>query len=84
MGLLLRFLAILFLLRLALRFVVAVFKGASTPTPDERRRASVATDLVRDRVCNTFLPRSSALIAAVHGETAFFCSETCRDRALLQ
>lgn len=84
MGLLLRFLAILFLVRLALRFVAAVFKGATTPMPDARQRASVATDLVRDRVCNTFLPRSSALIAAVHGETAFFCSETCRDRALLQ
>ncbi len=83
-GLLLRFLAVLFLVRLALRFLVAVFKGATTPAPGERRAVPASTDLVRDRVCNTFLPRSSALVAAVNGETAFFCSETCRDRALLQ
>lgn len=84
MALLLRFLAILFLVRLALRFLAAVFRGATTPAPGERRQVPVSADLVRDRVCNTFLPRSSALIAAVNGETAFFCSETCRDRALLQ
>lgn len=83
MGLLLRFLAVLFLVRLAFRFLAAVIRGATTPAPAERTRA-IATDLVRDRVCNTFLPRSSALVAAVNGETAFFCSETCRDRALLQ
>jgi hypothetical protein len=82
MGFVLRFLAILFLVRLALRFVVAVIQGMSTPTPDEKRRA--ISDLVRDRVCNTFIPRSSALMAAVDGETVFFCSATCRDRALSQ
>ena len=79
---LLRFLAILFLLRLALRFIAAVIQGATTPTADERRNQ--IQDLVRDRVCNTFLPRSQALVAAVGGETAFFCSATCRDRALSQ
>jgi uncharacterized protein len=38
--------------------------------------------MVRDRVCNTFLPRSRALEARVGGQTHFFCSEACRSRFL--
>ena len=35
-------------------------------------------DMVRDHVCNTFLPRSRALtVTAADGEH-FFCSERCR------
>lgn len=35
-------------------------------------------DMVRDRVCNTFLPRARALtLSAADGEH-FFCSERCR------
>jgi hypothetical protein len=80
----LRVLAALFLVRLVLRFVMAVVRGASRPEAPPPGSGPAAADLVRDRVCNTFLPRATALVAAVHGETAFFCSEACRDRALLQ
>jgi hypothetical protein len=38
--------------------------------------------LVRDHVCDTFLPRSRALVATVDGREQHFCSEACRDRAL--
>lgn len=38
--------------------------------------------MVRDRVCNTFLPRSRALSARVDSEEHFFCSEKCRDEFL--
>ena len=38
--------------------------------------------MVRDRVCNTFLPRTSALAERVGGETHYFCSESCRLRFL--
>jgi len=34
--------------------------------------------MVRDRVCNTFLPRSRAIAERVGSETLFFCSEGCR------
>jgi hypothetical protein len=37
---------------------------------------------VRDRVCNTFVPRSRALSAMVAGEAQHFCSAACRDAAL--
>lgn len=38
--------------------------------------------MVRDRVCQTFLPRSRALALRSGGEEHFFCSPTCRDRFL--
>jgi uncharacterized protein len=38
--------------------------------------------MVRDRVCNKFLARSSAIILQVGSEEHFFCSEACRDRFL--
>ena len=43
--------------------------------------ASTAEEpMVRDRVCNTFLPRSRALVLSDGGETLYFCSEACRAR----
>ena len=41
----------------------------------------LATDMVRDRVCDTFLPRSRALVTMVDGREQHFCSVECRDRA---
>lgn len=73
LGLLLRILVVLFVVRLAVRFVAHVIAGLKgEPTPA----------LVRDRVCNTFLPRERALRAVVGGREEHFCSTACRDRAL--
>jgi len=49
-------------------------RGVPPPTP--------GNEMVRDRVCNTFLPRSSALTSRLGGEEHFFCSEQCRRRFL--
>jgi len=38
--------------------------------------------MVRDRVCNTFLPVSRALRQKVGSEEHYFCSEVCRQRFL--
>ncbi len=46
-----------------------------------RTRAGAVEDLVRDPVCNTYVPRSRALTAAIEGRPEHFCSEACRDRA---
>jgi hypothetical protein len=77
---LVRFLVLLLLVRIALRFVVAVvegYRGARAKEP----RAAAATEMVRDRVCDTFLPRARALVATVGGREQHFCSPACRDRA---
>jgi YHS domain-containing protein len=40
--------------------------------------------MVRDRVCQTFLPEERALRLEKGGETHYFCSPACRDRFLLE
>ena len=52
------------------------------PRGAKRSAPSRATEMVRDRVCNTFLPRDRAIHALVNGHEEHFCSVACRDRAL--
>jgi hypothetical protein len=80
------FVRILFVL-VALRMIsrtVAAFLRPREAEPSRPRPAKATTDLVRDRVCNTFLPQDRALRVVVDGKPEFFCSEACRDRALLE
>jgi hypothetical protein len=76
MGLVLRILAVLLLVRLLFRFLAGVVRGYRG---DHRPRS---LDMVRDRVCNTFLPRDRALLVLIDGREEHFCSPACRDRAL--
>jgi uncharacterized protein len=74
---LVRIVVVLLVVRFVVRFVVAAwqgYQGAPAPT-------AVATEMVRDRVCDTFVPRSRALVAVVDGREQHFCSPECRDRA---
>jgi hypothetical protein len=67
----------LFLVRIVFRFIAAVIEGLREP---QRERAR-SVDMVRDRVCNTFLPRERAITEIVNGCEMHFCSAACRDRA---
>ena len=79
---LLQLLAVLLMLRLLLRFAAAFVRGLTSPGAKPARGGASATDLVRDRVCNTFLPREAALVARVGGHEEHFCSLACRDKAV--
>ena len=79
---LLQLVAVLLLLRLFLRFVAAFVRGLTSPSPARPAQGDAPTDLVRDRVCNTFLPREGALVAKIGGREEHFCSAACRDKAL--
>jgi len=59
-----------------LKHLVQGYRGTS-PAP-----APANQDLVRDRICNTFVPRDRAIRALVNGHEEHFCSTACRDRAL--
>ncbi len=59
-----------------------LIRGATRPTAPGRGQTRREGEMVRDRVCNTFLPRSSALVERVGRETHYFCSESCRIRFL--
>jgi YHS domain-containing protein len=73
--LVLRFLLVLLVIRLVLRGLRALFR----PAPRPRQISDVAT--VRDRICNTFVPRDKAVKAVIAGREEYFCSAACRDRA---
>ena len=75
-----RFLIVLFFLRLVVHAVAAVLKSLK-PRP---ARPAADAELVRDRMCNTYLPRRAALVARVGGREESFCSAGCRDRALAE
>ncbi|HLA77023.1 MAG TPA: hypothetical protein VJU18_05520 [Vicinamibacteria bacterium] len=77
--LLLRVIGILLLVRVVGRFVAGLLRGLRDDSP---ARPRVEGDLVRDRICNTFVPRDRALKALVAGHEEHFCSASCRDRAL--
>jgi len=70
--------AVLLLRRLAGQFTAPASRRAA----DAGARGKASSELVRDRVCNTFLPRDRALRLDVSGQTHFFCSESCRARFL--
>jgi hypothetical protein len=78
---LVRLLLVVFLLGLAVRTVLSWLRGlasaAGRPAPPP-----AGVPMVRDRVCNTFVPRDHALSATIAGREEFFCSERCRARAL--
>jgi hypothetical protein len=77
LGMVLRVIVALLFLRLVLRAVAPLFVSK----PAARPRAVTAGDLVRDFVCNTFVPRDRAVRAIVAGEEQLFCSDACADRA---
>ena len=78
LALLVRFLFVLVVVRLVFRAAASLFRPRA-----EGPRATPSTALVRDRVCNTFVPKDRALRAIVGGKPEYFCSAACRDRALL-
>jgi hypothetical protein len=74
-----RFLFVLVVLRFLFRAAASLFRPREAAP-----KVKPSADLVRDRVCNTFVPQDRALRADVGGKAEYFCSAACRDRALLQ
>ena len=81
--LVLRVVFILILVRIVVRGLARVFAPRNASRPARATTPSAPEELVRDRVCNTFVPRSRAVLAEVAGHEELFCSPACRDKALL-
>ena len=71
-------------LRFVMRAVASAFGRPRPAVPGARDRPQVGPteDLVLDRVCHTYIPRSRAITARVAGREEAFCSAACRDQAL--
>jgi hypothetical protein len=83
----LQFLFALLVVRLVSRMLGAFFRQQQQQRPAARPRAGAPRsvsggELVKDRVCNTHVPRERALVARIGGRDEYFCSAGCRDRAL--
>jgi hypothetical protein len=74
-----RILGLLIIARFLVSFLKHLREGYRGAAPAAGPRES---ELVRDRVCNTFLPRERAIHALVNGHEEHFCSTACRDQAL--
>jgi hypothetical protein len=76
----------LLLLRFVMRTIGSAFRSTPgrpvSPGPGPRAQVKAPEDLVLDRVCNTYVPRSRALRTRVAGREETFCSAACRDQAL--
>jgi hypothetical protein len=81
-GWIVRILVILFLVRIALRFITRLTGAASAPRPAPKPNQPATRQggqLVRDPNCGTYVAIGRALRQG-SGETAvYFCSETCRN-----
>jgi YHS domain-containing protein len=76
-----RVLVVLFLFRILFRLVSGLLAGYRGQVAD-RKAPPAGVPMVRDRVCDTFVPRERALSAMVNGHEEYFCSERCRSQAL--
>lgn len=47
-----------------------------------RRAKQISGMMVKDEVCNTYLPKEDALKEIVEGKEYFFCSKECRQKFL--
>lgn len=75
LGVLLALLGIAWLVARMIRDVRPRRRSASDPLERD-------APMVRDRVCNTFLPRAQAVVARFGADEHFFCSESCRQKFL--
>jgi YHS domain-containing protein len=51
---------------------------------DRQRPTAIAEEMVRDPVCQLYLPRSEAIRRNVQGREHFFCSPGCLDKFLVR
>jgi uncharacterized protein len=83
---LLLFLMLLVLARALMRFFGGVMQGVrSDRRPDRappRPASPPVTKMVRDPVCGTYVVPGKAIEAGRGRDTAFFCSEACRQKFL--
>jgi len=65
---------IFYLVYLVIRIFRAATKPRNTPPPQ------VQGVMVKDEICNTYVPKEAALREVFKGEEHFFCSEECRHK----
>jgi len=62
-------------------FLFRVYRSLTQPRkkPDPPRR--IQGEMVKDDVCNTYIPKEEAIREIRDGREVFFCSEECRRKS---
>jgi uncharacterized protein len=85
-SLIIRLLALLGLLWTG-KQVVHQVSSALHPRPKGDQQASegeITDEMVKDPVCQTYIPKSLAIQKTITGEIRYFCSEECVSKFLAQ
>ena len=67
--------------------IINVFKQSKHIKNDDcqfKSSSTEAEDLVKDPVCNTYIPRGQAYKREISGKDYYFCSKQCSDRQTLE
>jgi len=55
--------------------------GAARRPPRTRQSSGI---MVKDEVCNTYLPKEDAVREVIEGKEHYFCSQECRKKYLVE
>jgi hypothetical protein len=78
LGWIIRFLAVLFLIRLVMRMMTGGRRAPAAPRPSRTPATREGGHLVRDPHCGTYVPIARALRAGPSNDPVYFCSDACR------
>jgi uncharacterized protein len=71
---------IIFIVYIAYR-VIRFFKALTRPRPAPKPPPQTQGIMVKDEVCNTYIPKEEAIREVRDGQERFFCSEECRRKS---
>jgi YHS domain-containing protein len=75
-----RFVLFLFLAYVAFLFV-RIYLGVKRVRRRAQAPRQVRGEMVKDEICNTYIPREEALTDVRDGRERYFCSEECRRKS---
>jgi YHS domain-containing protein len=73
-----------FFIALAVYIFLRILFPSRRAVRRDPKRASLTKTMVKDEVCNIYLPRDEAIRESWNGRDFFFCSPACREKFLEQ
>ncbi|MFC2157328.1 hypothetical protein ACFLT9_05780 [Acidobacteriota bacterium] len=60
--------------------IIRFFSAGSRLKPPKREQQKLSGLMVKDNICNTYLPKENAVKEIHQGEEMFFCSTKCQNK----
>jgi len=62
--------------------VIRIYRAVTRRRRSPERPRRIQGVMVKDEICNTYIPREEAIREVRNGREHFFCSEECRRKSL--